>query len=102
MIGSAQTRLPDYQLVPPIAYSQDGQWPLGNTAPVISLRRKRANTRCHTLPLPHISVDENIIDTATDPAKGLKQCRRSYLWEIVSVMTGCTQIWYNRYQMRQF
>lgn len=90
------------KLVPPIAYSEDGQWQLLDaTAPSFRCEEKGLTpTAEHPCRYRVISVDENIIVTPPpDQRPGIEPAvpPAPYLWEIVSVMTGCTQIWNNAF-----
>lgn len=90
------------KLVPPIAYSQDGIWQLLDaTAPQERCEQKGLKPSAeHPCRYRVISVDENII--VTPPPDQRHEVEPTvppapYLWEIVSVMTGCTQIWNNEF-----
>ncbi|MEK7508689.1 MAG: hypothetical protein AAB568_02440 [Patescibacteria group bacterium] len=90
------------KLVPPIAYSEDGQWQLLDaTAPQVLCKQKGlspdAKNPCRYRVL---TVDENILVTPPpDQGPGAEPTSppAPYLWELVSIMTGCTQIWNNAF-----
>lgn len=77
------------KVVSPAATSADGLWQLlAATAPDYLCEQKgQKPDAAHPCRYRVIVVDENIL--VTPPAL--------YLWEIVSIMTGCTQIWNNEF-----
>jgi hypothetical protein len=77
------------KVVSPAATSADGLWQLLNaTAPDYLCEEKGLDPDAkHPCLYRVITVDENIL--VTPPAL--------YLWDIVSIMTGCTQIWNNEF-----
>lgn len=77
------------KVVPPAAMSTDGLWQLLDATAPDYLCEEKGQTPDAQHPCRYraIVVDENIL--MTPPAL--------YLWDIVSIMTGCTQIWNNEF-----
>lgn len=77
------------KVVPPAAMSADGLWQLLDATAPSYLCEEKGQTpdAAHPCRYRVITVDENIL--VTPPAL--------YLWDIVNIMTGCTQIWNNEF-----